>query len=30
MGEKLVYKVSPIGADNANYLNITDIPAGVL
>ena len=30
MGEKLVYKVSPIGADNANYFNITDIPAGVL
>jgi hypothetical protein len=30
MGEKLVYKVSPIGADNANYLNITDIPAGIL
>ena len=30
MGEKLVYKVSSIGADNANYLDITEIPAGVL
>ena len=30
MGEKLVYKVSSIGADNANYLELTEIPAGVL
>ena len=30
MGEKLIYKVSSIGSDNANYLNITEIPAGVL
>ncbi len=30
MGEKLVYKVSQIGTDNANYLNITDIPSGIL
>lgn len=30
MGEKLVYKVSSIGAENANYLNITEIPTGVL
>jgi hypothetical protein len=30
MGEKLVYKVSSIGAENANYLNITEIPSGVL
>jgi hypothetical protein len=30
MGEKLVYKVSSVGYDNANYVDITDIPAGVL
>jgi hypothetical protein len=30
MGEKLVYKVSQIGADNANYLNLTEIAAGTL
>jgi hypothetical protein len=30
MGEKLVYKVSQIGADNANYLNLTDIVSGTL
>jgi hypothetical protein len=30
MGEKLVYKVSQIGADNSNYFNLTEIPAGTL
>jgi hypothetical protein len=30
MGEKLVVKVSQIGAENANYLNLTEIPAGIL
>lgn len=30
MGEKLVYKVSSIGADNANYLDISEIRANVL
>jgi hypothetical protein len=30
MGEKLVYKVSSIGYDNANYVDITDIPSGIL
>jgi len=30
MGEKLVYKVSSVGYDNANYVDITDIPSGIL
>jgi hypothetical protein len=30
MGEKLVFKVSQIGTDNANYLNLTEIAAGTL
>lgn len=30
MGEKLVYKVSSIGADNANYLDLTDITANTI
>jgi len=30
MGEKLVYKVSSVGYDNAHYVDITDIPSGIL